>query len=617
MAAEDGSDFEALLELIRASRGFDFTGYKRTSLARRVRKRLDDLGLPGSSEYLDYLQVHPEEFAVLFDTILINVTAFFRDPSAWDFLRETVLPRIAAAKPGEEIIRVWCAGCASGEEAYTLAMVFAEALGEDAFRRRVKIYATDVDDDALQRARNGSYALKDLDAVPEELRQRYFEVHGPRATFRADLRRSVIFGRHDLVHDAPISRLDLLVTRNTLMYFTADAQSRILARLHYALGDSGFLFLGRAEMLLTHTNLFTPLDLRHRVFTKVPRGPGRERLLVLASSPDREPDSAYDREWRLRDLVVDAGPVAQLTVDADGTLLLANAAARTMFSLAARDLGRRLQDLEVSYRPVELRSRIEEARRERRPVTLPDVDRLVGEGRTQFLEVVLTPMFDEEGAYLGTTIAFVDVTATASLRGELQRNRQELETAYEELQSTNEELETTNEELQSTVEELETTNEELQSANEELETMNEELQSTNSELQAINGEMRQRSVELDRLNAFMESVLTSMRAAVVVVDTEMRVQIWNGRAHEMWGLRADEVVGRSVLALDIGLPVEELTVPLRRTVTAESDGEERIVEAHNRRGRTIVVRITVSPLLEHSARRGAVVLMEEIAEGTN
>jgi two-component system, chemotaxis family, CheB/CheR fusion protein len=613
MEAERG--FEQLLEYLYQSHGFDVAVYKRGTLLRRVRKRLDDLGLDAFDAYVDHLQVHPEEFAVLFNTILINVTAFFRDAPAWQFLQSTVIPRILDERPANQVIRVWSAGCASGEEAYTLAILFCEALGMEAFRERVKIYATDVDDDALQRARHGIYALKELDDVPEELREKYFEVRGQSATFSADMRRSVIFGRHDLVTDAPISRLDLLVSRNTLMYFTAEAQKRILTRLHYALNDSGFLFLGRAEMLLTHTNLFAPLDLHHRVFTKVPLAALRERIIPLPPERTREPLAGEARAQRLRELTVDAGPLAQLTVDAERVVASINRAAREMFALGARDVGRRLQDLEISYRPVELRSLLDQASQERQAVTVNDVERHVQEGRVQHLDVMVSPLFDDDGAYLGGTVSFVDVTASQALRSELQRSKQELETAYEELQSTNEELETTNEELQSTVEELETTNEELQSANEELETMNEELQSTNAELQTINVEMRDRGGELDRLNSFMESVLTSLRAAVVVVDPEMRVQIWNRHAEDMWGLRRDEVLGHSLMGLDIGLPLDELAVPLRRCLGGESDSEERMLSAFNRRGRTIVCRVTCSPLLDHAVRTGVVVLMEEESNG--
>ncbi len=164
---------------------------------------------------------------------------------------------------------MWSAGCASGEETYSLAILLAEALGAETFRQRVKIYATDVDEDALNQARQAAYTDKDLRTVAADLRERYFEANGDRYVFRPDLRRSIIFGRHDLFQDAPISRLDLLVCRNTLMYFNAEAQHRILARFHFALNEDAYLFLGKAEMLLTHANLFSPVDLRHRIFLKV------------------------------------------------------------------------------------------------------------------------------------------------------------------------------------------------------------------------------------------------------------------------------------------------------------------------------------------------------------
>lgn len=277
-------EFEALLEYLRQRRGFDFTGYKRTSLRRRVSKRMNMVGIENFRDYLDYLEVHPDEFTNLFNTILINVTAFFRDASAWDYLAQEVIPRIVEGRAADEPIRVWSAGCASGEEAYTLAILLAEALGPEQFRHQVEIYATDVDEEALAQARQASYSPKALEPLPVELRARYFEALENRYVFRPDLRRAVTFGRHDLVQDAPISCLDLLVCRNTLMYFNAETQGRILGRFHPALNDNGFLFLGRAEMLLTRTNLFTPVDLKHRIFIRVPRVNLRDRLLIEALS---------------------------------------------------------------------------------------------------------------------------------------------------------------------------------------------------------------------------------------------------------------------------------------------------------------------------------------------
>jgi len=196
--------FEELLTVLYQTHNFDFSGYKRSTLVRRVRRRMDLLGLDAFVDYADYLEVHPEEFGPLFNTILINVTTFFRDPPAWEHVEREVIPRILAAKRDGEPIRVWSAGCASGEEAYTLAIILCEALGVDGFRERVKIYATDLDDDALERARRGTYTAKEIAAVPEELQARYFEERSGQWLFRNDLRRSVIFGRHDLAQDAPI-----------------------------------------------------------------------------------------------------------------------------------------------------------------------------------------------------------------------------------------------------------------------------------------------------------------------------------------------------------------------------------------------------------------------------
>lgn len=292
-ANPQGSDeaFEALLRYMRDARGFDFTGYKRASLMRRVRHRMSQAGYETFEQYLDVLQASSDEFAALFNTILINVTAFFRDPDAWDYIAADVIPRILAERGPEDPVRVWSAGCASGQEAYTLAMLLTEALGADEFRRRVKIYATDVDEDALSEARAATYDARAVESVPPEFLARYFEQVNGKYVFRKDLRRAVIFGRNDLVKDAPISRVDLLVCRNTLMYMNAETQRNVLGRLHFALAGQGILFLGHAEMLLSHSDRFTPLSLKHRIFRKaVGSHAGLQRYDPAASMYERHGD---------------------------------------------------------------------------------------------------------------------------------------------------------------------------------------------------------------------------------------------------------------------------------------------------------------------------------------
>jgi two-component system CheB/CheR fusion protein len=607
-------DLEVLLDYLRRTRGFDFTGYKRASLIRRIGKRMQDVGADGYLSYLDHLEVDPEEFTQLFNTILLNVTSFFRDPPVWDYLGAEVLPRLLAEKGDDEPFRIWSAGCASGEEAYTLAMVVAETLGADAVRERVKIYATDVDEDALSQARQARYTTKQVEGVPPELLERYFERNGDGDghVFSKELRRSVIFGRHDLIQDAPISRIDLLVCRNTLMYLNSDTQTHVLARFSFALREGGYLMLGKAEMLLGHTNLFTPLDLKRRVFRKVPGTTLRERLLVLTEAGERPAGNQRGREERVRTAALEASPEAQIVVDADGSLMLANERARAMFKLGADDLARPFHDLEVSYRPLELRSKIQQVYAERRPSQIDEVEWPLPSGEVAHLEVQVVPLIDDTQALLGASINFTDVTRSRRYKEELEHANQGLEDAYAELQSTNEELETTNEELQSTVEELETTNEELQSTNEELETMNEEMQATNEELQTINDELGERTIQLNQLNAFLESIWAGLDGAVAVLDEDLRVLVWNQGSEDLWGVRQEEVQGQHFLNLDIGLPLDQVRPALWAAMSDENGTQSTVVQATNRRGRTVTCRVTCSPLLDSDKTlRGVIVIVVE------
>src|SRR4051812_1313720 len=347
--AERDPALETLLDFLKRSRGFDFTGYKRTSLERRLRRRMDSVGCQTYGDYLDYLEVHPDEYAELFDTLLINVTEFFRDPPAWEHLSQEVLPELLAVKPPDEPVRVWSAGCASGQEAYTVAMVLAEILGPEAYLERVKIYATDIDEAALATARLGTYSHKEVETVPDELRKRYFEPGDQRVAFRKDLRRAVIFGRNNLVQDAPISRLDLLVCRNTLMYFTAETQSQILRHFHFALRDHGPLMLGKSEMMISHRDFFEPADLKRRIFRRVARPPSLQSRIAGLASGEAAHLPLSDDDRLARDAALEVGSHAHLIVSRGGRLTFANLAARALFGIGLDDLGRPFQDLGISY----------------------------------------------------------------------------------------------------------------------------------------------------------------------------------------------------------------------------------------------------------------------------
>ncbi|MEV8542910.1 CheR family methyltransferase [Streptomyces sp. NPDC051572] len=601
---------EELLVFIRDARGFDFTGYKRSTLGRRINKRMNDVGVHTYTDYQDLLETSSDEFDALFNTILINVTSFFRDPDAWTFLQREVVPEMLADIAPDQEIRVWSAGCSSGEEAYSLAVMFAEALGLEECLRRVKIYATDIDEEALRQARSGQYTEKSLEAIPAELREKYFEQNGALFGFRPDLRRRVIFGRHDITRDAPISRLDLLICRNTLMYFNVEAQTQIIDRFHFALRKNAFLFLGKAEMLLNDADRFDVVNMRQRIFRRRPGDAGlpyHPAPAKIRAGAGVAPHSVA-RSRQLRDLVLDAGPVPSIAVDDDGVVVVINSQARVQFSLTPTDIGRPLQDLEISYRPVELRSLIDQSTHERRTLRVNRVERRVGED-LQYFDILVQPLSGPNSLHVATAVSFIDVTVATQLKAEVKRVREDLETAYEELQSTNEELETTNEELQSSVEELETTNEELQSTNEELETTNEELQSGNEELETMNDEMRIRTEDLNEARAFLTAVLTSIEAGVVVLDHDLKVKSWNRGAVDLWGLRMDEVLDEEFFALDFGLPTDVLLPIVRTCMETRERSGPIMLEALSRIGRPIVCDVFCSPFDSHNG--GVVLLMEE------
>jgi two-component system CheB/CheR fusion protein len=483
-------------------------------------------------------------------------------------------------------------------------------MGVEACQEKVKVYATDIDEEDLEQARQGVYDVTELESLPAALRVKYFRPinKSNQMVFRADLRRVLIFGRHNLMDDAPISRLDLLMCRNTLIYFNREAQEHIMSRFHFAIKDQGYLFLGRSETILTHQNLFKPVKMDHRFFQPISIIERRKRLDRLNSASKDITTEAGDEDARLRlhQVAFDSHPDAQVVIDAHGNLLMINKAARTNLKLDRRDLSRPFRDLELSYRPLELRSLIQQSRENKHPILVQAVERTRPQENVQeYLDVTIIPLWGQAGECLGTTITFRDVTQRQELKTELEQARHELETTHEELQSANEELETSNEELQSTIEEL-------QSTNEEIETMNEELQSTNLELQTINDQLHHRTDELNRLNAFLESILASVDVGVVVINQEFRISLWNRRAEELWGLRAAEVKGRSLLELDIGLPVQELKKPVQQFLAGDTDDEKIIIEAINQHGQSICCAIsrTVRRGVDNKPE-GVVLLMEE------
>jgi two-component system CheB/CheR fusion protein len=539
--------YARLLDKLSVEHHFDFRQYKVGSLVRRIQARLSQLRIDDVETYIALLDREPDEAQALFNTMLINVTAFFRDPEAWEVLGQHVVPGLLANAESTGVLRVWSAGCSTGEEAYSVGLLLAERLGGTGRGGiDVKIYGTDVDEDALAVARHGLYRLEQLREVPPALLEGYFTREGQAFRVRRELRRWCIFGRHNLVQDPPLSRMDLVVCRNVLIYFKSGLQDRVIPRFHYALRDGGFLFLGRSESLLARSRSFTTVSAKSRIFQRSGQAVPRSDATLLRAESDstaiemkREPRRPGEGGGVAMERLVEQLPFAVMVVDETDTIRAWNPAAAALFDVPMEHVpGKKFRDLDISYRAEGLRARIEEVKAARTALKLEDVVFTRRSGFTVHAEVHLTPLLDDHQRFIGVLLAGIDVSEQSRLRDELGRLSEQQATANEELQSANEELETTNEELQST--------------NEELETTNEELQSTNEELLATVDELQAATAETQRLALYHASVVNSVDQPVVVLDRTFRVTSWNPAAERLWGLAAVQVIGRDFFTLPMG-----------------------------------------------------------------
>jgi len=564
--AEVGEDFRELLEKLSSQYNFDLREYREASLARRIRARMMQVRAESVSAYSRLLDDNDGEHVALFNTILINVTGFFRDPDAWKVLAEDVVPRLVTDAADSRSLRIWSAGCSSGEEAYSLAMLLAERLGTPADNYTIKIYGTDVDEEALTTARQAVYRTEQLKDVPDRLLDRYFSREGQLYRFRREIRRWCIFGSHNLTQAPPLSHIDLLVCRNALIYFTSELQDRILTRFHYSIREDGFLFLGRSESLLARSRLFAAVQPKWRIFRRIPPASRQAAAGLPETGPGQQavPGAVADAPVSAAGLqrALDALPAAVMVIDTNDTILAWNPAAEALLDIPRPNaLARRFRDLDVSYRVEGLRARIEDVKARHAVNRMDDVTFTRRNGVAVHADITIAPLF-EASRVVGVLVYATEATEQARLKEQMSRIAEQHATAIEELQSTNEELETTNEELQSTNEELETTNEELQSTNEELETTVEELQVANSEMETLNAELEARSSELKRLDAYHLGLLNSMDQSVFVTDRALVVTSWNQAAERMWGLRAAQATGRAVMALPLGEATRILRTPL-------------------------------------------------------
>ena len=590
------------VEQLANARVVDLRGYKHTTLARRLHKRMSDLRLDTYQEYLGRILADPEETACLLESVLINVTEFFRDPGAWDVIANQALPHLLRHRRTGESFRVWVAGCATGEEVYTLLILIAEYLGDQLHDFDLKVYATDIDEAALDTARRGEYPAGRLRRVPAEYKARYFKA-GPKGfRINRDIRRMIVFGKSDLRRDAPISHVNLLICRNVLIYFDPVAQQQLLARFHYALEEGGILFLGKAETRLTESLQFEPIHSRWRIFRKVGDGAREFRF----TDPEMDENTPQNKRLHLLQVyqtaILDTLGTGVMVLDEADTIIMDNGAMLNLWGMNPTKLsGRRVSETRFAERCEELVPKLAEMKASNQ--TIRFVCEVRQDGNSRMVEMTLRPV-ESGGQRQGALIYAEDVTH----HERLQKTVAQLEVTAEELQSANEELETTNEELQSTNEELETTNEELQSTNEELETTNEELKSLNEELENINEELDSRGRELDALNAHYAETIEQMPWPMLTIDRDTGVRFWNSAAARMFNLPGRIVAGLSLAQLPI-LPQLREALSKQAKVALES-GKAMTIRQHAAQSQEFGDRmdITITPLSHNGAQRGAIIM---------
>ncbi|WP_009633869.1 CheR family methyltransferase [Synechocystis sp. PCC 7509] len=404
----DREELEIFLEYLKQNQGCDLTVYKHSTLQRRLGVRMRQIGVNTYHSYIDYFKHHSEELSILLDTIFINFTGFFRDFDAWEYLANQVIPKIISRKKPHEPIRIWSASCASGEEAYTLALLFAEALGIEQYLQQVQIYATDVDEAALRQARQHCYTISEVAGVPPAFLDKYFESTSQGYVFNPTLRRRVIFARHNLLEDAPISKLDLLVCRNTLMYFNPEAQVKILIRFHFALKNLGFIFLGKAETLVSRSFLFTPVSIKHRIFSKGAKLESND-VLMLSNKPSQKNTDILIESKDLWQSAFETNPIAQLIVAPNNKLIGVNKSARNLLNMSANDLGNPLPTLPLVTQFGELNTQVEQTLQNRSSVSIKNAQWSTAT-RVYKLDIDIVPISDSNCRLLGATIIFKSVT---------------------------------------------------------------------------------------------------------------------------------------------------------------------------------------------------------------
>ncbi|MGF1613194.1 MAG: EAL domain-containing protein [Gammaproteobacteria bacterium] len=620
-AEED--NVKAMIATVRRHTGFNLNDYKRTTVLRRISRRLSILGLSSFPDYLSRLRDDRAEALALMRDTLISVTSFFRDAEAFTSL-EKVIRQLVEKGAKNEVLRCWVAGCATGEEVYTLAMLFADAVGACEEGPQFLVFATDLDAEAVEQARTGRYSLATLEIVPETFRSRYFEIVGDQCRVRKSLKQRVVFARQNVIDDPPFSRLDLISCRNLLIYLNPPVQTKLLELFHYALNPGGYLFLGKSESIELHRDLFSAIDRTARIYQRR-EGVSHYTLPVTQGAysqlPDfrESPETVKTRSERLAGQVSEA--LAQryappsIVLAEDDTVKYLTGDLKPFLCFPQGQASMCLFEMvDAALRP-ELRALVYRCRRDQQDVhgsvcrvmhggqahnVRPLVALLAGD-RAGWLvlsfEPVSEPLRGERAPIEGSE---QDTLIIAELERELAHTRAHLQTVVEELETSNEELQSLNEELQSS-------NEELQSTNQELQTANEELQSTNEELLTVNDELQIKSAELGMTAMDLANVKESLRLPLIVVDKNLLITQRNEAIEQLVVIDGD-LEGQSLTS--VAWRVELPSIGDRvRAVMASGQTHEQVIADDGKR----VYEMSVMPYRAEGKRiDGAILLFQDI-----
>jgi two-component system CheB/CheR fusion protein len=620
-------DVEAVLQVLREHAGVDFTRYKRNTLARRIARRIVLQKVDGVTQYVRLLRANPQEVEALYQDVLINVTSFFRNPEAFEVLKAHVFPALVENRSRHDPVRIWTLGCSTGEEAYSLAMAFAEyteALGRPI---PLQVFATDLNVRSVEKARMGTYSRSGVQGVSPERLLRYFvEIDGHYRVAKS-IRDVCVFARHNVLTDPPFSRVDLVSCRNMLIYLSAELQQKVMPVLHYALNDSGFLWLGTSETIGSYRELFDLVDTRYKVYAK--KGDSRRRPLgaiALAAAPARVPgasgasNSAPPALDAYKDLdKILAARYAPPSVLVSAELEILQYRGDTSRYLAPAP-GRASLNLLKMVRPelvLGVRSAMKAAVAHE-AVSRQDDLRFMVDGVERRVNVEVIPvrsgvqraavfMVVFEEAQPSAPATPQNTTPSGAASDAAERLQQELAATREYLQSVIEQQEAANEELQSANEEVQSTNEELQSINEELETSKEEVQSSNEELATVNDELHSRNVELALSNNDLVNLLASVQLAIVMLGPDLRIRRFTPMAEKLLNLIPTDV-GRRVSDIKGNFEIPNLESMVEEVIQSMTVQER---EVRDRDGHWYLMRIRAYRTLENKID-GAVVVFVDV-----